>query len=103
VLFEWVTFSIVVAAGAVTVWLQARQRLRDERAGAPGTAPSFSYARMLGVFLPLVGLLTLIQLYIEQPKALYLLLALPAALALILGLVPGESRDGARKHGRRRR
>lgn len=99
---QWLAFLLVIAAGAVTVWLQARQRFRDEGARARRTRPSLNYARMLGVFLPLVALLTLVQLYIEQPRQLYLVLALVAGVALVLGLVPGEQRHSPRQSGRMR-
>jgi hypothetical protein len=92
---EDLTVLLFVATIGATVWLQLRQRTRDERSGPPGTGPQVRMSSLLGLFLPLVALPAALQQYLEERWDGYLVLVGAAALALLVGLLslrPGPGR-----------
>lgn len=100
-ILEWAVVVLLLIVGAVTVWLQGRQRTRNERRVGSAAHLSYGFPRFLGVFLPLVGLLALVQLYVEYRKGLYLALAVMAAFGVIVGLarLADDDRKRSRKGG----
>lgn len=98
-ILEWAVVVRLLIVGAVTVWLQGRERTRNERRVGSAAHLSYGFPRFLAVFLPLVGLLALVQLYVEYRKGLYLALAALAAFGVIVGLA--RLSDDRRKRTRK--
>lgn len=97
---ETILLVLSAAAGALTVWLHLRQRPQRERTGMGDVQRGLHWPAFLAVFLPLVALLALLQLYMERPRGLYLALAGVAVLGLLVGLA--RAMEGRRPRGRGR-
>lgn len=97
----WRSLLLVTASLLASVGIHLAQRRRAGRTRGRDADHAYRVLDYLAVFLPLVALLAMLQLYLEAPRDGYLALAGLAALALLIGLA--RFMDTLRDERRRRR
>jgi Ca2+/Na+ antiporter len=100
---QWVSPALVVLAVVLTFWVHILRRNQSEREERSRAHLSYRQLAFLAVFLPLVGLMALLQLFVEHHDRLYLVLAVSAALAVAVGIASFAGEASAGKNRPRRR